>query len=297
MWLNQFTQSLVVVALILSSSSIQAAASNNENDGLPEWELGVGVATYNLPAYRGSDDRTTTVLPFPYVIYRGERFRINRSIQGILFETDQLTLDISGRASPFVESDDSEARRDMPDLDPTIEVGPSLTYLLTDPDNPQRFTLGLAARAVASVDFGDLDISQQGWVFEPSIGYQQPVADMQFSAQTGVLFATQAYHDYFYSVSAESTTATRPEFDSDSGYSGAYLTASLNGRYKQLRWGVFARYDNLHGAAFEDSPLVENKDDFIVGASVAWVFGQSKRRVQIQNTGPGAVFEIPLFGQ
>ena len=107
MWLNQFTQSLVVAALILSSSSIQAAASNNENDGLPEWELGMGVATYNLPAYRGSDDRTTTVLPFPYVIYRGERFRISRSIQGILFKTDQLTLDISGRASPFVESDDS----------------------------------------------------------------------------------------------------------------------------------------------------------------------------------------------
>ena len=68
----------------------------------------------NLPAYRGSDDRTITVLPFPYVIYRGERFRINRSIQGILFETDQLILDISGRASSFVESDDSEARRDMP---------------------------------------------------------------------------------------------------------------------------------------------------------------------------------------
>ncbi len=288
---------LFVVILISSIWAMPAVAATNENDGLPEWELGLGVATYNLPAYRGSDDRTTTVLPFPYVIYRGERFRINRSIQGILFETDQLTLDISGKASPFVESDDSDARRGMPDLDRTIEVGPSLEYLVTNPANPQRLTLGLAARAVASVDFGDFDISQQGWVFEPSIGYQQPINDMQFSAQTGVLFATQAYHDYFYSVSAESATATRPEFDSDSGYSGAYLTASLNGRYKQLRWGVFARYDNLHGAAFEDSPLVENKDDFIVGASIAWVFGQSKRRVQPKNTSPGAVFEIPLFGQ
>lgn len=295
---GKLARRLPVMLLVFYSFQAVAESAETETDaGVPEWELGVGVATYNLPAYRGSDDRTTSVVPFPYVIYRGERFRIDRTIQGILFEGERVKLDISGKASPLVKSKDSDARQGMPDLDPTVEIGPSLEYLISDPDSAKRLSLNLAVRTVASIDFDDFSVSQRGWVMEPSIAFQQPVKGLQFGVQTGLLVATEDYHRYFYDVDGKFASAGRPEFKSDGGYSGAYTTLSLNGRYKRLRWGVFSRYDNLYGVAFDESPLLESKNNFTVGASVAWVLGESERRVAPKSDSPGAVFEIPFFGR
>jgi len=40
---------------------------------------------------------------------------------------------------------------------------------------------------------------------------------------------------------------------------------------------VFARYDRLSGAAFEDSPLVKKKSSFMAGVGIAWVLAEAKR--------------------
>ena len=43
--------------------------------------------------------------------------------------------------------------------------------------------------------------------------------------------------------------------------------------------GAFARYDNLDGAVFEDSPLVETREYFVFGMVFAWVLGASDETV------------------
>ncbi len=48
--------------------------------------------------------------------------------RGILFDTKRLQLDLSLNASIAVESDDNEARRGMPEIDATLEIGPVLKY-------------------------------------------------------------------------------------------------------------------------------------------------------------------------
>ena len=63
-----------------------------------ETEIGIGAAAYHQPNYPGSDVRSTTGFPFPYVIYRGDWFRIDRSLQGILYETQRVKLDFSAGA-------------------------------------------------------------------------------------------------------------------------------------------------------------------------------------------------------
>jgi hypothetical protein len=63
-----------------------------------------------------------------------------------------------------------------------------------------------------------------------------------------------------------------------------------------LRWSVYGAYLNLDGTAFKDSPLLDSHHDFSVGASVSWVFLQSKRRVTPKNSSPEEYFETPLFG-
>ena len=68
--------------MILSTTG-GAFASDASDKGLPLWGLGIGVAAYHQPNYPGSDVRSTTGFPFPYVMYRGDWFRIDRSLQGI----------------------------------------------------------------------------------------------------------------------------------------------------------------------------------------------------------------------
>ena len=59
----------------------------------PEWEFGLGASAFTLPDYRGSDESRGYVLPFPYVIYRGERVRVDRQgMRGIFFESDRVEV-------------------------------------------------------------------------------------------------------------------------------------------------------------------------------------------------------------
>lgn len=51
--------------------SAQQAAADEPGLRLPLLELGIGAAGYHNPSYPGSDVRTTTDFPFPYLISRG----------------------------------------------------------------------------------------------------------------------------------------------------------------------------------------------------------------------------------
>jgi len=93
----------------------------------PEWEFGMGVGAVDFPIYRGAEERRTYVLPTPYVQYRGKFLRVERErVRGLLFRHDRVELDISVNGSVPVKSKDSRARQGMPDLDPTLELGPEL---------------------------------------------------------------------------------------------------------------------------------------------------------------------------
>jgi len=84
-----------LLGLALLAANAANAASETKGAGLPLWEVGIGAAAYHQPNYPGSDVRSTTRFPFPYVIYRGDWFRIDRSLQGILYETRNIKLDFS----------------------------------------------------------------------------------------------------------------------------------------------------------------------------------------------------------
>jgi outer membrane scaffolding protein for murein synthesis (MipA/OmpV family) len=288
------------IARILSLMGLCAAAAWAVADepGLPLWEVGIGAAAYHQPNYPGSDVRSTTAFPFPYVIYRGDFFRIDRNLQGILYETQRLKVDFSAGATSLVESDKSDARAGMPDLDPTIEVGPAVSLLLSDPDRPDNLWGRLAVRKAYSVDTGDWDFTPQGWIFDAKLRYQRPLIGetLRLSTEIGASFADSDYLGYFYDVPSRYSTPERPAFGSGSGYAGARLGLGLNGALGQWRWSVYGAYLNLGGAAFTGSPLLESRHDFSVGATLAWMFWRSERRVLPKNTSPGSEFDAPLIG-
>ena len=252
----------------------------------PLWELGAGVALLQMPDYSGSDKDRLYVLPYPYFIYRGDILNIDRDrISGRVFKTDKILFDFSFFGQAPVDSSDNEARRGMPDLDPTFEVGPSLTITLLD-NRQDRYKLNLflPVRAVFSTDFSS--VRREGWVFSPRLVFEKndiiPSTGLDLGMSLGPIFADSAYHSYYYSVEPIYAAASRPAYSAGGGYSGTALTLGLSKAYKQLIFSTFVSVNLLHGAVIEDSPLVKTKTSFMSGFMVSWIFLKSARSVTVE---------------
>ena len=63
-----------------------AWASTPRAELLPQWEFGFGATAFTLPDYRGSDERRGYLFPLPFVVYRGEKVRVDRQgFRGLRF--------------------------------------------------------------------------------------------------------------------------------------------------------------------------------------------------------------------
>jgi outer membrane scaffolding protein for murein synthesis (MipA/OmpV family) len=260
------TRRLSLLAGLLLAISVAAAEQK------PKWELGAGVTTISLADYRGSREYSSISLPFPYLEYRGQFLRADREegVRGRLFENTQLELNISGAFSPTVDTDDNPLREGMPALDPTFEIGAALDVNLSGASLKEGWLIRLPVRAVYAV--ADRRIEHIGWLAHPHLAYRHRYEKWSLRAYAGPLLADNAYHDYYYRVAPEYVRAWRNEYNPGGGYSGLASGISVTRRWGRLWAGAFIRYDNLAGARFETSPLVETRHYFAAGIGAAWVF-------------------------
>ena len=94
----------------------------------PSVELGLGAVVLTVPDYRGSDQYDVQAYPVPYVVYKSDRVQLSRDgLRARLFTIERLTLSVSG-ALNLTSHRDNPDRRGMPQLAPSIEIGPSLDY-------------------------------------------------------------------------------------------------------------------------------------------------------------------------
>jgi len=251
---------------------------------LPLWEAGGGVTVLSLPDYRGSNERRPWVLPFPYLVYRGEFLKADeRRVRGLFFKTASVELDASVNAQPPVDSSENDARRGMPDLDPVVEFGPSLNLSLhRSADRRTEVELRFPVRAAFATDFSYVDFA--GWVFQPSINVdvRDPFgqAGWKLGLLGGVMFSDRRYNQYYYAVEPAFATPGRPAYNPAGGYAGTQVIAALSKRFPGYWLGGFARWDTLNGAVFVESPLVKTRQYFAAGFAVAWILGESKTLVE-----------------
>ena len=256
-----------------------------QGEELPLWEAGLGLSVLDFPDYRGSDERTTYVLPVPYAIYRGRYLRVDRDqVRGIFFERKRVSLHLSVSASVPVDSSKNSARAGMPDLDATVQVGPNLRLGLYQSDDSRlKIDLRLPARAVIATDFHHTH--NEGWIFEPRINFDwdHVLADNQWNLgfATGPVFGDKRYNNYYYGVAPEYATAQRPAYTAESGYGGMQATVAISRRYHDVWIGTFLRWDTVSGAVYESSPLVRQNETLTTGLAVVWRLKESKRRVNV----------------
>lgn len=249
----------------------------------PLWEFGLGVGALEFPDYRGSDDIEVFPVPVPYFVYRGRFLKADRDgLRGKLFDRELVELHLSVNATIPVDSEDNAARRGMPDLEPTFEIGPSLElHLWRSADRDVKLDLVMPLRVPITIESSPRSLQ---WVFAPRLNIDFDDVGghdgWEFGAGVGPVFAADRFHDYFYSVPARFATPQRPAYRADGGYSGMHVLAALSKRFPKYWVGAFLRYDWLGGAEFEDSPLMRRRNYLAGGFGIAWMIGESKRTVE-----------------
>ena len=269
-------------ALLICSVALALSVPAARAEEKPLWEFGLGVGALAFPDYRGSDEARVYPVPVPYFVYRGPILRADRDgLRGRLFKREYVELDLSVGATIPVSSDDNATRRGMPDLEPTFELGPSFeVHLWRSSDRDVKLDLVMPLRVPITIESSPRSLQ---WMFAPRLNIDFEnfggQAGWNFGAGVGPVFAADKFHDYFYSVPAQFATPQRPEYRADGGYSGMHVLAAVSKRFPNYWFGAFLRYDWLGGAEFANSPLMRRDNYLAGGFGIAWMIGESKRRV------------------
>lgn len=250
----------------------------------PLWEFGVGGGFIEVPNYPASSERNFVALAAPYLIYRGDVFRVGggSGARAVVLEESDIEIDISVGGAFAADSDENTARDGMPELDFLFEIGPQIIYRMQDfkfeDGGEGRLNLRLQARAVFSTDIKRID--QRGYVFEPQLSYQQRgtlFKDTALNLSLSAVFATEELHDYFYQVDDEFVTTQRSAFDASGGYLGSELSVGFSFPLRKNMRGFLGGTARFHsGAANEDSPLFEKDVTYSFGAGFVWRLYESE---------------------
>ncbi len=273
------------LALLLCACAAPAAMAATEE---PLWEAGVGIASLYFPDYRGASHARFYALPAPYLVYRGDVLKADRNgLRGVFLARERVDLDMSVGASLPVDSSKSPERRGMPNLRPTVEVGPSLEVnLWRAADRRAKLDLRMPVRAAITVESHPRFIGGQ---FFPHLNVDLvDPAGMQgwnLGLLAGPVFTDARYNRYFYEVPAAYATPDRPAYTPGGGFAGMQFLAAVSKRFPKFWVGGFARYDALSGARFAASPLVSEKRYFAAGVGIAWILGESRERVPVDPLG------------
>ncbi len=252
------------------------------SEELPLWELGLGIGGLHQPYYIGTKQTRTFAFPVPVPVYRGSVFKSDdEGIRAELLNDDRYKLDLSLDFNLAIDSDDVDLRAGMPDVDSRLQIGPSLEVSLAKGEQNQ-WLLNFPVRANFGISEDGID--ESGFTFAPNLTYFQDFEWQGRPWRAGVAlgpqFGTKEYQNVYYGVEEAFATASRPAYEASSGYSGSRLLMTLRSNDKERLWVWFVRYENISGASFEDSPLVETDDGLSVGVIFSKYLFKSKKRVK-----------------
>jgi outer membrane scaffolding protein for murein synthesis (MipA/OmpV family) len=267
--------------------SVKDSQNNSVEDSqnyeeLPLWELGLGIGGLHQPYYVGTKQNRTFAFPAPMPIYRGKVIKSDdEGVRAELFNSENFKLEFSLDFNLAVDSDDVDLRIGMPDIDSRLQIGPSLEVKLAHSDHSQ-WQLNFPIRA--SIGIGDDGLDESGVTFAPNVTYFRDFdwsgTPWRAGVALGPQFGSRDYQNLYYGVDQAFATDTREAYSADSGYSGSRLLMTLRSQNRQRLWVWFVRYENISGATFEDSPLVETNDGLSVGLIFSKFLFKSKETVR-----------------
>jgi outer membrane protein len=268
---------------LMGSVAMLLAPTLRAEEQRPLWEFGFGVGALVFNDYRGASTSHVYPAPVPYFIYRGKFLRADRDgVHGRFFDRRYLEFDFSINATAPVFSQNSVIRKGMPNLEPTLELGPALRWHLWRADSEGlRLDLQLPVREAITVTSPPRAI---GLIFAPNLNLDYrghgALTGWDLGVLAGPIYAQQHYHEYFYGVAPAFATPTRPAYEASGGYSGSELLLAASRRFANYWVGAYVRHDWLAGAVFADSPLVQQRSYWAGGVGFVWMIRASSRMVE-----------------
>jgi MipA family protein len=265
-----------ILAVLLCCGLWPAAARAQDDPPSARWEIGAVGGAAVQQAYPGAGESTRGGRAVPYFVFRGERLRFDRgrvSVRALRTETFELDVGTSGALGS--SASDVKAREGMPDLGDLIEIGPRLTWNLSDDPGGARWRLRLPLRGV--FDLGR-DLAFTGVTFEPELEYSRRSANgWRYEMSLSAIVGDERFNDLYYEVDPAFATPTRAAYDARAGLTAWRLGANAS-RWLTPDWRVvvFARIDSVAGAANGASPLVLRRTGGAVGFGLQWVFWRSQ---------------------
>lgn len=265
----------------LSLQALEPSDVPKDTSPLPLFEYGLGAATAFLPDYPGSDQNHLQTLPFPYAVFRGEILRTERggAAKARLLKTDIYEFNLSASGGLPADSSKNAARKGMPDLDWTGELGPRLVIRLLKLKNGSFVNLGMAIRAAASTDFGRVD--GRGFVFAPEVQFRMPNIPREnwsLFFSTSTMWADRRYMQYYYEVDPEFETPERRTYQARGGYFGSDVSAGISMPLsRDLQLAFYSNLTSFDKSANEASPLMRSKTGWYHAVVLIWTIGKSEQ--------------------
>jgi outer membrane protein len=274
----------IFVACTITASSAFAASETDDGEKEPQplWEMNLAAFARYGPAYPASEETQVNIVPLPFPIYRGRFLRIgddtDKPVTTRIFRRDRVKLDIDFGLNFPVDSDDIDARTNMPDLDLLAEAGPELEFQFVK--GPKLGNAYLALQARGAFSFDGIDPTWRGLIFSSELKYVRPVnrEKSEFMVRVTPEWAGNQYMDFFYGVAPEYATAERSEYNAKGGYLGTKLAFSVKHKLSEdfeLRTGV--RFGLYQGARNRNSSLYTAETNTGVYIAFLWKFWESTR--------------------
>ena len=274
---NYITTIILLILLIMRSSVLIASEPPKINTDKTEWSMGIGIGAFDYLLYPGAVESNRFIFPVPYFTYRSPKFEVDRGFRSFLYDSDNIVLDISADFGLPVDSEDTRARKGMPDLDFMLQIGPSLEFKLNDRSKSYfdaRFEIPVRVAIVTDLP----NVDHIGYQVEPRFSFdhrRSASAPVAHKTTIGIKFATQDFHAYYYDVAPEYATPIRSVYKSDAGFGGSFIKYRISYKTRDYIYWMFLRYQSLRGAEFEDSPLVLKNDYYFIGVGFSWIFASS----------------------
>jgi outer membrane scaffolding protein for murein synthesis (MipA/OmpV family) len=234
-------------------------------DGQGEWSLSLGLMSGFSPDYEGSDDYGFSYGPNISASWRDTIYYKGKTLGVNLIRQKNFKAGLSLSESSGRSEDDNEKLKGLGDVDDSIEAGGFVIYR----QKPWRFKAELNQ---------DIDSGHQGTLVILSVGKNLPFKKPEILVELGTTWASANYMESFFGVNSQQSVASGlKRYDAAAGIKDIKVRMT-SGYAITNRWriGVAVEYKRLVGDA-ADSPIVEDSNQFVAGASLSFHMGAKFR--------------------
>ena len=239
----------------------EAPGYEDPKDKNRKWALSIGLVSGFAPDYEGSNDYSFGFGPNISASWRDMIFYKGKTLGANLYREKKFKAGVILTKASGRDEDDNDKLEGLGDVDGGLELGGFVAYK----KKPWRFR----AEARQEVDSG-----HEGALVELSAGSELPFTTPLVFVEIGTTWASDDYMESFFGVNGQqSVNSGLEKHQADAGIKD--INVSLTAGYPMTnRWriGGAVEYKRLLGDA-ADSPIVDDKNQFLVGITLSYHMG------------------------